>query len=30
MDPQEVVKVLEELGLDKRNPYVVGIVWSLR
>jgi len=30
IDPQEIVKVLEELGLDKRNQYVVKIVWALR
>jgi Ca2+-binding EF-hand superfamily protein len=30
IDPQEIVKVLEEMGLDKRNPYVVSIVWALR
>lgn len=30
IDPQEIVKVLEEVGLDKRNQYVVKIVWALR
>jgi Ca2+-binding EF-hand superfamily protein len=30
IDPQEIVKVLEELGLDKRNPYVVSIIWAMR
>ncbi len=30
IDPQEIVKVLEEIGLDKRNPYVVKIVWAMR
>jgi len=30
IDPQEIVKVLEEIGLDKRNPYVLKIVWAMR
>lgn len=30
IDPQEIVKVLEEIGLDKRNPNVVKIIWALR
>ncbi len=30
IDPQEIVKVLEEIGLDKRNPYVMKIVWAMR
>lgn len=30
IDPQEIVKVLEEIGLDKRNPHVVKIVWAMR
>lgn len=30
IDPQEIVKVLEEVGLDKRNQHVVKIVWALR
>ena len=30
IDPQEIVKVLEEIGLDKRNPHVLKIVWAMR
>lgn len=30
IDPQEIVKVLEEIGLDKRNPYVVQILTAMR
>jgi Ca2+-binding EF-hand superfamily protein len=30
IDPQEIVKVLEDIGLDKRNPNVVKIIWALR
>lgn len=30
IDPQEIVKVLEEIGLDKRNPYVLKIIWAMR
>lgn len=30
IDPQEIVKVLEEIGLDKRNPFVLKIVWAMR
>ncbi len=30
IDPQEIVKVLEEIGLDRRNPHVVKIVWAMR
>ena len=30
IDPQEIVKVLEDIGLDKRNPYVLKIVWAMR
>lgn len=30
IDPQEIVKVLEEIGLDRRNPHVVKIVLAMR
>ena len=30
IDPQEIVKVLEEIGLDKRNQNVVKIILALR
>jgi Ca2+-binding EF-hand superfamily protein len=30
IDPQEIVKVLEEIGLDKRNPNVIKIILALR
>ena len=30
IDPQEIVKVLEEVGLDKRNQHTVKIIWALR
>jgi Ca2+-binding EF-hand superfamily protein len=30
IDPQEIVKVLEEIGLDKRNPNVIKIVLAMR
>jgi Ca2+-binding EF-hand superfamily protein len=30
IDPSEISKVLEDLGLDKRNSYVVNIVTALR
>ena len=29
IDPQEIVKVLEEISLDKRNPHVLKIVWAM-
>jgi Ca2+-binding EF-hand superfamily protein len=30
IDPKEIVKVLEEVGLDQRNQHVVKIIWALR
>ncbi len=30
IDPDEINKVLETLGLDKRNPFVIGIIEGLR
>jgi Ca2+-binding EF-hand superfamily protein len=30
IDPSEINKVLEELGLDKRNPFVLSLIHGLR
>ena len=30
IDPQEINKVLEELGLDKRNPFILSLIHGLR
>ena len=30
IDPIEINKVLEELGLDKRNPFVLGLINGLK
>ncbi len=30
IDPVEINKVLEELGLDKRNPFVLNLILGLR
>ncbi|XP_031472820.1 caltractin-like [Nymphaea colorata] len=30
IDPAEINKVLEELGLDKRNPFVLSLIHGLR
>lgn len=30
IDPVEINKALEELGLDKRNPFVLGLIHGLR
>lgn len=30
IDPVQINKVLEELGLDKRNPFIVGMINSLK
>ena len=30
IDPAEINKVLEELGLDKRNPFILSLIHALR
>ncbi len=30
IDPTEINKALEELGLDKRNPFIIGLIVGLR
>lgn len=30
IDPSEINKVLEELGLDKRNPFILSLIHGLR
>lgn len=30
IDPQEINKALEELGLDKRNPFILSLIHGLR
>lgn len=30
IDPSEINKVLEELGLDKRNPFILGLINGLK
>lgn len=30
IDPEEINKVLEELGLDKRNPFILSLIHGLR
>ena len=30
IDPEEINKVLEELGLDRRSPYVLSIINNLK
>ena len=30
IDPQEINKVLEELGLDRRNPFVLNLINGLK
>lgn len=30
IDPAEINKVLEELGLDKRNPFILALIHALR
>ncbi len=30
IDPVEINKVLEELGLDKRNPFILSLIHALR
>lgn len=30
IDPSEINKVLEELGLDKRNPFILSLIHALR
>ncbi len=30
IDPAEINKALEELGLDKRNPFILGLIHALR
>ena len=30
IDPSEINKVLEELGLDKRNPFILTLIHGLR
>lgn len=30
IDPTEINKVLEELGLDKRNPFILSLIHALR
>jgi hypothetical protein len=30
IDPVEINKVLEELGLDKRNPFILSLIHGLR
>ena len=30
IDPAEINKALEELGLDKRNPFIIGLITGLR
>ncbi len=30
IDPSEITKVLEELGLNNRNPFVLTIIEALR
>lgn len=30
IDPVEITKVLEELGVDRRNPFILKLIYSLR
>ena len=30
IDPAEISKVLEELGLDKRNPFILSLILALK
>lgn len=30
IDPTEINKALEELGIDKRNPFIVSLIHALR
>ena len=30
IDPSEISKVLEELGVDKRNPFILNLIFALR
>ena len=30
IDPSEISKVLEELGVDKRNPFILNLIYALR
>jgi Ca2+-binding EF-hand superfamily protein len=30
IDPAEISKALEELGIDKRNPFILGLIIGLK